>query len=526
MKVRNFNILNWLFIMALIPAACGEEDDLKLIEPDHRVVYTSEMDFDNTVEINNSITFGDISPGVVERTWTFPEGVVDIVGSDSDITSNDDIVKAIFNVVGDHEVKLNQVFKGNVYVGTKNLNTKVIDTTIVVRVLSPISASIKAFSLNKDGSVGTELNMADNAENEITASRSVRFSFTSEGEPEVFDWTFEGGDPATIESADPVDVKYKRMGIYDVSFIASRQRPFGGDTIHFDNLIKVIPSTEPVDLEKVSDREGDIGLVFSREMDPTTLNPVNFEVSIENNGNVFSPVISKVTVDENEGNIVRIALVGEQIYNDDIIKVSYTPGSLSTLDGVQADGFTDQQLIFNKINILDTSSDYDYSFENSTASNWPYMWWGGIWGEYDLQISSAKAQHGSKSAYIEFRPNGGMIIGHTNTAGDQITFPVEAGKTYEIGLWVYVEDLGENDPAGFAPDIRFFWFPDTDWGVGGNPTFSSDFSTGKWVYSSTFVQFSASGDKTFQIRGYNEANPKRLKFYMDNLSVSLAKLRP
>jgi len=91
---------------------------------------------------------------------------------------------------------------------------------------------------------------------------------------------------------------------------------------------------------------------------------------------------------------------------------------------------------------------------------------------------------------------------------------------------VYVDDLGNSDPAQFLPDIRFFWFPDTNWGVGGNPTFGSDFTTGEWVYSKLYVEFSETGDKTFQIRGYNEFNPDRLKFYIDNLSVSEVTLRP
>lgn len=86
--------------------------------------------------------------------------------------------------------------------------------------------------------------------------------------------------------------------------------------------------------------------------------------------------------------------------------------------------------------------------------------------------------------------------------------------------------LGNNNAAGFDPDLRFFWFPDTDWAVGGNPTFGTDFSVGEWVYSSTFVEFSTTGDKTFQIRGYNQDNADIISFYMDNLSVSEASLRP
>lgn len=521
-----FKIFKIVVMLLIILTACSDDQDLKLVEPSHRVIYTSEMDFQNRIEVNGEISFGDASAGVESRLWTFPEGVVDVIGSTNDINSTEWTVKTTFNQVGEYNVQLNQVFKKDAYVGTE-LRGKELDTTIVVTVLQPIDVNVQAYYINEDGSNGAALNMSDNAQNELTASKSIRYTVVENGSPESFNWEFEGGDPAEIETPDPeLDVKYKRTGTYDVRLIASRARPFGADTIYLKDLVKVIPSTDPVTLDGISDKDGAIALNYSREMDPLTANGADFKVTIDNNGTIINPVIADVTVDPVDGNIVLLHLDNENLYNDDIVSVSYTPGTLTTLDGIAADVFENERMIFNTVNILDVDSDYDYSFENSTADNWPYMWWGGVWGEYDLEISSAQAYEGNNSAYIEFRPNGGMIIGHKDVNGDQITFPAEAGKTYEIGLWVYVEDLGANDPAAFLPDIRFFWFPDTDWGVGGNPTFYDDFTTGKWVYSSTFVEFSATGDKTFQIRGYNEGNPERLKFYMDNLSVSEAVLRP
>ncbi len=521
-----FNKYKIYFAMVAVLVACSDDQELNLIEPSHRVIYTSEMDFQNQIEVMGEIGFGDASAGVESRVWTFPDNVVDIIGSDNDKTSTEWNPKAIFTQVGEYNVELSQTFKKDAFVGTE-LRGRELDTTIVVTVLEPVQIDIQAFYLNDDGSRGAPLNMSQGAENELTASKSIQYTYLDRGSPVIFNWEFEGGDPAAIESADPeIDVKYKRTGSYDVRLIAGRERPFGADTIYFNDLVKVIPSTDPVTLDGVYEKDGAIALNYSREMDPLTTNKDDFSIVIENNGTIINPSISAVSIDQVDGNVVLIHLDNESVYNDDIVTVSYTPGLLKTLDGIAADEFTDEQMLFNNENILETQSDYDYSFENTDASNWPYMWWGGIWGEYDLEISNEKAFEGNSSAYIEFRPNGGMIIGHTDTSGNQITFPVEAGKTYEVGFWVYVEDLGANDPAAFDPDIRFFWFPDTDWAVPGNPTFGSDFTTGEWVYSSMFVEFSTTGDKTFQIRGYNEGNPERLKFYMDNLSVSEAVLRP
>lgn len=513
-------LIGLAFMSFIFIASCSEDDTENLTEPNHRIILTSEMDFENKVEINGSITFGDASPGVVSREWNFPEGVANVS------TSKDQNVKAVFKKAGIHNVTLNQIFKDNAYVGT-TLKGKELDTTIVVTVLNPVKASIKANHINPDGTLGAALDISENAENEVIASRSVQFSYVVDGEPENFMWNIDGGDPETFDGTDAeVNVKYKRQGIYNLSFAATRQRPFGGDTISFKNLIKVIPSTDPVDLEKVADKNGAIALEFSREMDASSINATDFSVTIINNEVAIPTTIGSVSIDSDEGNILLISLEGTTIYNDDIVTVSYTKGSLKTLDGVEAESFADSQLIFNKVNILKEASDYDYSFENSTASNWPYMNWGAPWDAYNLEISSDQAQDGTKSAYIEMDAAGGMIIGHKTTSGDEITFPVEAGKTYEIGVWVYVTSLGNNNTAGFDPDLRFFWFPDTDWAVAGNPTFGSDFSVGKWVYSSTFVEFSTTGDKTFQIRGYNQDNAEIISFYMDNLSISEASLRP
>ena len=121
-----------------------------------------------------------------------------------------------------------------------------------------------------------------------------------------------------------------------------------------------------------------------------------------------------------------------------------------------------------------------------------------------------------------------MIIAHTDTSGAAIPFTVEEGKTYEVGVWVYVETLSEPDTGTlFAPDLRFYWAPNTDWGVAPNPAFTSDFALNQWVYSSFLTDFGGvAGDFTLSIRGYNQDNSTETRFYMDNLSISEAVLRP
>ena len=525
--------INKLSIMALslltFFVSCDKEEPT-LVEPSHRVILTSEMDFGNKINPNENISFGDVSSGVISRTWTFPDNVVDIFGTDNDKTSTERNVNATFSTPGDYTVSLNQVFNDFPVsqANTGQASTKELDTTIVIRVLPFVKINLKGNYLNDDGSLGASLTLSDNALNEVTASKQVRFTYTVDGEPTQFNWTFgeAGVDPKSYALTNTeVDVKYKSLGEYDLNLIASRTRPSGGDTIYIKDLIKVIPSTDPVFLDAVNENGGKIDLEFSRDMDPDSFNASTFTVTIENGGNMIPAQVTDAKIKTGENNIITITL-DETVYADDIAKVSYTPGTLRTSDQVNADLFTDVIVTFNNIeNILDSGSNYDYSFENSTVANWPYMWWGGVWGEYDLEISTAQAYEGNTSAYIEYRANGGMIIGHRDNAGTDITFPVETNQDYEIGVWVYVTDLGSSDP-GFVPDMRFYWFPGTDWSVGPNPGFATGFKTNEWVYTKQFVKFADAGDKTFQIRGWNEFNNQKLKFYMDNLTLKKVNLRP
>jgi len=523
MKKHPLRIYLFFLLAALLWTAC-EKDDLKLEEPSHRVIFTSEMDFENKINVNGEMSFGDVSAGVVSRLWTFPEGVVDIVGSDNDVTSEAASVKAIFFKVGDYPVKLHQVFKKPAYVGQTVTSTE-LDTTIIVHVLDSLKVSLEAHYLNRDGSLGEALNLADMAQNELPASRIIRYTYTAIGEPINYRFEFEGGDPALVEGPQEfIDVKYKRLGTYGVSFVASRKRPFGRDSVGFNGLVTVVPSTDPVTLDEVTEKNGFIALVFSREIDPATVAPETFSVVIKNLWNTFTPAVINATIDPDEGNVVLLELDNESVYNDDEVTVSYSPGNLTSTDGIRVDAFTDQKLVFRKVNLL-KDADFDYSFENSTVDNWAYLEWGEPWDKYSFSFSTDQAYNGNKSMYLEFEPGGGMIIGNQDISGDPILVPVEKGQDYELGLWVYVVELGSTPPAALQPDIRIYWQPETDWGIGPNPELNADFPVGEWVYSSAFVRFNDS-QAGFMIRGFNAANPEAVKVYIDNVTLSKVRLRP
>ncbi|CDF79869.1 lipoprotein [Formosa agariphila KMM 3901] len=519
------NIVKYLCLVALSFTACSDDDnDLNLVEASQRVIFTSQMDFANTIEEGGYITFGDVSPGVQTRTWTFPDAAINLEGQENNKTSSEDVVKAFFYEEGVYDVALHQVFKRDAYVEDV-LMGKELDTIITVTVLKPLAINITANYINSDGTLGDALNLSENAENVLEASRSIRYTYDIVGGPENTTWTFEGGTPETVQNTETVDVKYRKMGTFGVQLGASRARPFGEDVLMFENLIKVIPSSDPVTLDAVYNHEDYIALEFSREMDGESLNPLDFSVTIQNGATILNPEVASATIDAVEGNRVLLSLLNESTYNDDQVSISYTPGTFETLDGVAVDAFTDAPMVFVGSNLFNNGA-FDYGFENSTEANWVYEWWGAPWDLYKFNVSTAQAYDGDRSGYVEVNANGGMIIGHVNNAGEKVTFNVEAGKNYELGVWVYVESLGNVIAGVNAPDIRFYWAPATNWGVGGNPTFTADYAVGEWVYSSQIIQFAESGPTTISIRGDNQNNPEPLKFYMDNLTLLEAKLRP
>ncbi|WP_066218845.1 SwmB domain-containing protein [Formosa haliotis] len=514
------NIVKVLCIAALGFTACNDDNDIHLEEPSQRVIYTSQMDFENKVEVGNYITFGDVSPGVISRTWTFPENITNVQGNQS----SEDIVKAYFYEPGVYDVKLHQVFKNDAYVD-ENLMGKELDTTIVVNILNPLSINITANYINPDGTLGAALNFAEGAENIIEASRSVRYTYNIVGEPETTTWHFEGGTPLAVENTETVDVKYRKMGTFGLDLLAKRDRPFGEAIESYENVITVIASTDPVTLDATYNFEDAIALEFSREMDPESLNPSDFSVTITNGETVLNPMVASASVDAIEGNRVLLTLANESTYNDDQVTVSYTPGTLQTLDGVAVDALTDVPMVFRGENLFNNGI-VDYGFENTMSTDWVYQWWGTPWDKYKFNISTAQAYDGDKSGYVVVDAGGGMIIGQVDSAGEKASFTVKAGQAYELGVWVYVESLGQILPDALPPDVRFYWAPATDWSVGGNPTFTADYAVGEWVYSSQIVEFAEAGPTTISIRANNQNNPQELKFYMDNLTLIEANLRP
>lgn len=170
-----------------------------------------------TINVNEEISFGDGSRGVVSRLWTFPQGVADILGAEDDVNSEEKIVHAKFKVPGSHLVRLQTAFK----------NSQVtLDTLIEVRVLEHVKASIRSTPEAVDGRIA------------IKAGETVSFGSASTGAPSFYSWSFEGGNPGN-SSDENILVRYDQAGTFDVRLIAYRNAPASRDTLYLSEFVTV-----------------------------------------------------------------------------------------------------------------------------------------------------------------------------------------------------------------------------------------------------------------------------------------------
>ncbi|WP_157208960.1 hypothetical protein [Mariniflexile maritimum] len=537
MKTK-YKLLISILAIALGILSCNDiYDNLDLPEANSRVIVTSQMNFANTIRVGGSITFGDISSGVVSRLWTFPEGVADIEGSDNNVTSTEQNVKAFFNTPGTYDITLNQVFKGDAYdLNSPNPIGSNVSSTIVVTVLPKIKTVLKAFALNADGSVGAQLNLANGAKNQITAGRMVRFIIESvEGAPANIAWTTGGTVVNLSTDKKTLDVRYNKTGNYNFQLLANTVRPSGEEKTIFTDLITVIPSTDPINLLEVKKQNGKITLVFSREIDDASIKVSDFSIKLTDKNNAtLASTIATIVRNTPDTNILTITLNGQTVYDDDKALVSYNGvNSLVSSDGVFSTTFTDIPATTAGVNILEATN-YDYGYEKGgiVSNNWRKFttFCGPCTAANSNYVYTNEQVHSGNSAFKLTVLNGGVaaLVNTTDGAdtGD-INFPLVSGGTYEIGVWAY---LPSSNTFG-SSEVEMRTFINT--GASNiDPNVATHYFTqaspkDQWVYGSIKVTIPAASAKLIIRLRNNIAGPiSPVTVYMDDITIKKLNLRP
>ncbi|WP_109831856.1 Ig-like domain-containing protein [Reichenbachiella versicolor] len=455
-------------IALVIVSSCEDQYEAPGETSKNLVVYNNQTNFGNQVQVNDSITFADVSSGVISRTWTLPENIGTAVSTGTSM-STADLDYFVFSEPGKHEVKLSLDFGEPFYINGFQQEETSYDSLIIVDVLDSVRLTITGQRLDKDGNVESSLDMSTGALNEVVSSRSVSYSYTATGEPAELIYMLDGSDPARVDyvaadleagTADVTTVKYKKVGTYDAVFLARRTRPAGIDTVVFRDFIKVVPSSDPVDLDALTEVDNKVELNFSREMDATTINPSDFDILIENNGIEIKPLVSSIDLKAGEQNVVVITFSEETLYNTDTVTVDFTAGSLMTSDGVLVTDFS-ERVDFGADNLLEVQG----GFEGSSSSNWGQVYWNGADLGQTVSVVTDFARTGSNS--LKFVGlDGGFAEALNNT--DPFGSPIEAGAQYRLSGWIYVTAA---TGAGTFNQIGLF-IPE-DWGTQAETTFSS-----------------------------------------------------
>jgi len=85
----------------------------------------------------------------------------------------------------------------------------------------------------------------------ITPGTSIDFADMSMGIPDTWNWTFEGGTPASSSDQNPAGINYNTPGTYDVTLTV--ENDYGTNTLTFEDYITVSDAPTPFVVFSVSD---------------------------------------------------------------------------------------------------------------------------------------------------------------------------------------------------------------------------------------------------------------------------------
>ena len=188
-------LLSLLTICGLAVLVSCQPEDTKTIEKDFSFEASA-----TTVNAGETVTFTDLSINVESRTWTFPDG--------TPATSAEPVADVVFSSAGTKEVTLVVTYSD----GTEDRGS------IDIEVLDPLGAEISVSGLTEKG----------------CAKKGAQITFSLAdlvGEPDSYEWTFPGGNPATSIEASPVVTWNSQMNDVEVTCVLKRNADGASTTV-------------------------------------------------------------------------------------------------------------------------------------------------------------------------------------------------------------------------------------------------------------------------------------------------------
>ncbi len=401
----------------------------------------------STIEVGNLVSFGDISRGVVSRTWTVP-GSAEIINDNGGQSSSLEIIHVKFNKVGIQPIRLQSEFQND---------DITIDTTFMVTVLDSIKADIGYALDTTDANAGIFKTTDDPIV--LEAGKRVYFAETSAGGPDTRMWEFEGATPEIAgegEGDTLVSVLYKTPGTYDVMLISSRQNPKGRiDTLTLDDFVTIVPSTGPITVTSAKeDEKGVFAVTFSHYFKPTDIEVSDFSLDVDGTA---QELISATLSTEDE----RIIYITpkEDVKNSAVsITLAYSGSSLESSDDIQLAPFKEVKMTAFTLNLLQTAG-LDPSFESNQLTGWktelqansgPTSVQG---AEFMLALKEDSYQ-GNGALKVSLNKDADAVVNDFTLFTDGITNPITlAAKTvHKMNYWYKVIGDAEEFTVGIMAE--------------------------------------------------------------------------
>ncbi|WP_282135282.1 hypothetical protein [Seonamhaeicola maritimus] len=369
-----YKLLAFFGITALILAGCSQNnEDYEVPYDDYSSfqTFTTGGDFgtfDRAINVDDYLSFHDVSQNVIDHKWTIPESAWFLNG---DFTRNDSVydkfiiqtsskvseeklINVLFKEPGLHEVKLFNIFKHEVE-NAVNVNGKwVIDQVFNIDVFARTNPACKVYkydySVDPDNPTLVEVLSLTEAEMpsindksswptvSIEAGEELMFEdLSTTGTPTSRRFYLEGGKPEQSNQQQAV-IKYNKLGNYTAwmeSIRSGAEVPSYTGSKLIPLNIEIIPSTKPFEIGGgvTMNTDGVISFAVTGEVETLVNEEGNFTVHVTNSAAGFDqniPVAS-AKINEDDATVIELTLA-DPTFNTDEIEISFSGGNIASVD--------------------------------------------------------------------------------------------------------------------------------------------------------------------------------------------------
>ncbi|WP_068473038.1 hypothetical protein [Saccharicrinis aurantiacus] len=463
-----------LFIFTILSAFMACEPEYEPLN-DYSAIdwFTTAFGNEAKVSIDKYMSYSDLSQNELSHTWSFSDtsGCVflkgpisaqdkifdEFIDEDAGNESTDKTVHVLFTKGGRQALRLYNTFSEEVtFYGNDTLYSNytdgewVIDTTFIIDVYDSIQPAFKVYKEDVEiisvpyDSIPLQSEKDLWTVVEVTFGNSLMFvDLTEKGRPDTYSWEFTGATPEISEDSVSM-IAFNSIGTFTGKYKASRSDEdlTASKTKIIPLKIKVIASNEELVFKEANKSSSNIiGLQISGGIAPFTGQEATFTVHATNeNGFDEDITVSEAKVNELDATIIDLVLADE-VYNNDVITVTYTGNKIESLDERILSKFSDELVKVFVGNILDEEM---ASFEDADVLINSDYWKSEVKGTGTAEYSTEQAASGNQSIKGENPGTSGNQMRFTSSLGGLLN--IEAGVTYTVRYKRFVTD--GSDSAG------------------------------------------------------------------------------